>query len=425
MYGNEGRQMAISKRTVPIMDKDGKPVKDKDGTDKKRTVGYTVTVSAPNPTGRGRGTRHTIGTYRLKDDAEAAERAAKGEIQRGSFQPAPPEPAAPAKVWTVADVVAGWLAGRKATVSANTHSQYESAYRLHVRDALGDRDITTLSRADVKAALRTWQEAGMGAQLQNRAMLVLRCALDESVDDGILAANPAAGIKLPSPRSRRDIPHWRPEHLRAFLGAGERDQLGVFWAFAALEGLRRAEALGLRWSDLHWSPDETGCRATIVQTVVPNSAHGGAPLVQPKPKTRGSQRTVTLTAPTVAALKRHRDRQAFQRRDRGDVWPDGLDLIVTNELGDVVRPDAVRRHRLAVIAASGVPDPGTHGLRHLAATAMLRAGVSPAIVAAKIGHADIGLTVGTYGHLLPSDQSTANDALEAFFARESAKPTGT
>jgi len=314
-------------------------------------------------------------------------------------------------------VVDGWLAGRKATVTANTVSRYESAYRLHLKAALGDRDITMLTRADVRAAVRAWQAAGMGAQLQNRVALVLRCALDEAVEDGILAANPAAGITLPSPKKRRDIPHWTPDHLRAFLAGGEHDQFGVFWYFTALEGMRRAEGLALRWSDLHWSADEADCRATIVQTVVPDMANGGAPLVQARAKTKGSQRTVTLTRPTVEALKRHRDRQAFQRQKLADVWPADLDLIVTNELGGVVRPDAVKGHRLAVVAGTGVPDPGTHGLRHHAATAMLRAGVSAAIVAHKIGHGDITLTVNTYGHLMPTDQAAVNQALEAFLAQ--------
>ncbi len=398
--------MAIMKR----VGKNGKP---------RFTVSVNVppdyVVGGPNLQ-RRQGRRETIGTFATKTEANAEQGRVKDEIRRGVFVPSwmQSDTAEQARIWTVASVVEAWLAGRRATVSANTHSQYESAYRLHLRDALGDRDITTLTRADVKAALRTWQAAGMGAQLQNRVMLVLRCALDEAVEDGILAANPAAGISLPSPKKRRDIPHWTPEHLRAFLDEGERNQLGAFWHLAAIEGMRRGEILGLRWTDLHWTADETGCRATIVQTTVSNMAHGGAPLVQSRAKTKGSQRTVTLTAPTVAALKRHRDRQAFQRQKLADAWPDKLDLIVTDELGGVVRPDAVKRHRLAVIAASGVPDPGTHGLRHHAVTAMLRAGVSPAIVAAKIGHADIGLTVGTYGHLVPSDQTAANAALEAY-----------
>ncbi len=381
-----------------------------------KLTGYTVTVSLHNPQG-GRGRRHTVGTYRLKADAEAAEREAQDAIRRGTFTVAPPDLS---RVWTVADVVTGWLAGRKAHITGNTWSGYDGAWRLHLREAIGDRDITNFTRPDVKALVRGWQEAGMGAQLQNRSLLVLRCALDEAVEDGILAANPATGIKLPSPKSRRDLPVWTPAHLRAFLDAGERDLLGVFWHLTALEGFRRAEALGLRWRDLHWTVNESRCTATIVQTVVPDLANGGAPLVQPRAKTKGSQRTVTLTAATVEALKRHQDREAFRRRELADVWPD-TDLIVTNELGGVVRPDAVARHRDAVMAAAGVPAIRTHDLRHLAATTMLQGGTSLAIVAHKIGHTDTSTTFGTYGHLVPEDQASANAAVEAFLARADAK----
>lgn len=378
-----------------------------------KVTGYTVRVSIPNLNG-GRGIRHTVGTYRLKADAEAAERDALDAIQRGTFTITPPEPP---RTWTVADRVDVWLTGRKAHVTSNTWSTYESAWRHHLRDAIGGRDISTLTRADVKALVRSWQDAGMGAQLQNRCMLVLRCALDEAVEDQIIAANPALRIKLPSPKTRRDLPQWTPANLRAFLAAGERDQLGVFWHFTALEGMRRAEALGLRWRDLHWSADESACTATIVQTVVPDLATGGAAMIQPRAKTKGSQRTVSLTTATVAALKRHRDRQAFRKRDLADVWGDH-DLIVTNELGDAVRPDAVARHRGIVMAESGVPAIRTHDLRHLAATTMLRGGTTLAFVAQKIGHTDTSTTFGTYGHLVPEDQATANAAMQAFLERE-------
>lgn len=389
--------MAVNKRTT----KDGKST-------------YTVQVMIPNPAG-GRGTRHTVGTYRTMKQARVAERKAQDGIAAGTFTVEPPP--AP-RVWTVAQVVSGWLAGRKPHVSSNTISTYESAYRLHLEGAIGGRDVTTMTRADVKELVRGWEGAGMGAQLQNRSILVLRCALDEAVEDGILTANPATGVRLPSPKKRRDLPVWTSAHLRAFLTSADDDQLGVFWYLTVLEGFRRGEGLGLRWGDLHWSADESSCTATIVQTTVAEMANGGAALVQGRAKTRGSQRTVTLTTATVDALKRHRDRQAFERRKLVDVWGTH-DLIVTNEIGGVVRPDAVSRHRVVVMAAAGVPIIGTHDLRHLAATTMLRAGISPAIVAAKIGHTDISLTVGTYGHLVPEDQAEANAAVEAFLATPS------
>jgi len=48
---------------------------------------------------------------------------------------------------------------------------------------------------------------------------------------------------------------------------------------------------------------------------------------------------------------------------------------------------------------------------------MLKDGVSPALVALKLGHSNIGTTVDRYGHLAVSDQRAANAALEAAAAR--------
>ncbi len=392
----------------------------------KPATRYMVRVYVPDPS-TGKRAWDTVGTFTRKGDAERAERKATLEVENGAYvtraeRKRLSESSVAPRVWTVAAVVTGWLTGRKVHVTSNTYAGYEGAWRLHVRPSIGDMDVTALTRADVKDLVRTWQAGGMGAQLQNRSLLVLRSALDEAVEDGILAANPAAGIRLPSPKSRRDLPVWTPDHLGQFLDAGERDQLGVFWHLTALEGFRRAEALGLRWGDLHWNADETACTATVVQTVVPDLANGGAPLIQPRAKTAGSQRSVTLTGATVAALRRHRDRQAFRRRDLADIWPDH-DLIVTNELGGVVRPDSVARHRRAVMEAAKVPAISTHDLRHLAATTMLRGGASLAIVAQKIGHTDTSTTFGTYGHLTAEDQGAATRAVEAFLAR--ATRTGT
>jgi integrase len=78
---------------------------------------------------------------------------------------------------------------------------------------------------------------------------------------------------------------------------------------------------------------------------------------------------------------------------------------------------AITRQCTATSKRSGVPFATTHGLRHMAATLMLQAGTSPALVASKIGHKDIGLTVNTYGHIKAQDHSSANAAVEAYLAR--------
>lgn len=142
--------------------------------------------------------------------------------------------------------------------------------------------------------------------------------------------------------------------------------------------------------------------------------------MQDRAKTRRSERAIQLTRPTIEVLKAHRDRQQHDRHRIGDEWAAG-DLIVTTTIGTIVNPTAVKFQLRKLVNEAGLydadgPQVTVHTLRHMAATRMLRRGVSPAIGAEKLGHSDIGLIYRTYGHLVAADQSSANRAIEAALA---------
>lgn len=390
--------------------------KDRDG----KHIGYTVVVGVPDPR-TGRTVRRSVGTFLRRKDADTAERKALVAIQNGTFQLTPPEPP---KVVTVADAVAIWFATKTQTIQPNSATGYRSAVDNHVVPALGDRDITTLTHDDVQRQVNQWRDDGMGARLLHRCVMVLRAALARQVKNGTIPANVAEGIEKPSARTRKEFTVWTDEQVGVFLAAAEADRLAPLWFLTLLEGMRRGEALGLRWRDLHWNDDESSCVARISQTVVPDLANGGAAIIQDRAKTRGSQRAVLLTAPTIAVLKAHRDRQRFERQKLADVWT-ANDLIITTTVGTVFSPANVKRSLKTLIDRKSLPPVTVHGLRHMAATAMLKAGVSPALVAQKLGHSDIGTTVDRYGHLTVSDQASANAAIEAAAARGRAIQTET
>ena len=49
-----------------------------------------------------------------------------------------------------------------------------------------------------------------------------------------------------------------------------------------------------------------------------------------------------------------------------------------------------------------------HGLRHSVATFMVGAGVSPKLVAQRLGHSSPAITLGVYSHVMPGhDQAAA------------------
>lgn len=98
---------------------------------------------------------------------------------------------------------------------------------------------------------------------------------------------------------------WTSAELRGFLDAVRGDYLHPLWLFYASTGVRRSDALGLRWSDV----DLAAGTATIRQTVL-RSAEGYRP--QQDQKTRQSARTIHLDRRTLAALRAHRLRQQPQ-----------------------------------------------------------------------------------------------------------------
>ncbi len=60
-----------------------------------------------------------------------------------------------------------------------------------------------------------------------------------------------------------------------------------------------------------------------------------------------------------------------------------------------------------MLKKAGLPHIRFHDLRHSHATLLLKAGIHPKIVSERLGHANIGITLDTYSHVLPGLQERA------------------
>jgi integrase len=66
---------------------------------------------------------------------------------------------------------------------------------------------------------------------------------------------------------------------------------------------------------------------------------------------------------------------------------------------------------------------GLHDARHTYASLMIAAGVNAKALSTYMGHANIGVTLDLYGHLLPGNEDQAADRLDAYLAREASPAT--
>lgn len=65
-----------------------------------------------------------------------------------------------------------------------------------------------------------------------------------------------------------------------------------------------------------------------------------------------------------------------------------------------------------MLKKAGLPHIRFHDLRHTHATLLLKAGIHSKIVSERLGHANIGITLDTYSHVLPGLQERAAECFD-------------
>jgi len=165
---------------------------------------------------------------------------------------------------------------------------------------------------------------------------------------------------------------------------------------------------GLRWGDFDLDAGTVTIRSTRIRY--------GTTVATSTPKTARGNRTIALGPATVAALRAWRRTQAADRLLTGASSQDANGLVVTVADGWAPNPEAFSNlfHKLAKRA--GLPPIRLHDLRHSYATAALTAGVPVKVLSQRGGHADVGVTLKVYAHVMPGDDEEAALRADALLA---------
>lgn len=96
----------------------------------------------------------------------------------------------------------------------------------------------------------------------------------------------------------------------------------------------------------------------------------------------------------------------------GPAWSE-TGYVFTNELGAPLHPLAVTRAWSRDVIASGAPLIRLHDARHTHATLALAAGTPVKVLAQRLGHADVAVTLRVYAHATRQDDEVAAMAVAA------------
>ncbi len=357
--------------------------------------------------------RQRVVTYKgNKKGAEAELVHLINEMEHGGF-------VEPHKL-TVAEYLDRWLENYAvAGWAAKTNERYAEICRNHISPALGKHRLVKLAPMHIQSAYSKWLESGRRdgkGGLSARTVLhhhrVFKQALQQAVRWRLLSINPADAVVPPKPE-RKEISTVDEGQTAKLLKGAEGTTLYMPILLAVTTGLRRGEALALKWKDVDLDRGVLSVVRSLEET-----AEG---LRFKAPKTKLSRRNVTLPGVTVEALRRHKVEQAQLRLQLG-LGRDEDALVCPRYDGKPRSPGAFTKEFTRLAAKLDIPHITFHGLRHSHATQLLRAGVHPKVAQERLGHSTITTTMDLYSHVTKSMQEDAAARVDTALRTAMGKP---
>jgi integrase len=374
------------------------------GSVRREGSSWTYTIDVPSPDGRRKQMRRR--GFATKKAAQAALAEVVAGIASRTF-------VTPSRLTFGAFLQHRWLPALEHQLKPTTVVGYKTM-TAHLVRALGNVALEDLDAATLTVLYGELLRSGLSPRTVRYVHTTAHRALADARRWRLVARNAAEDADPP----RQDAPRpkaWTPEHVRRFLAVSGSDRWASLWRLAATSGMRRGELVGLRWCDI----DLDAAALTVNRNLVVVAGRA----VEGEPKTDRSRRRLTLDHATVDALRAWKRTQAEERLLMGRHWQ-GEDRVFTWGDGSLLHPDVVSKTFARIVRRFDLPKLNFHGLRHSWATAALVAGVPVKVVADRLGHSSVQITLDVYTASVPGLDEAAANTVAALFdqARDLSSP---
>lgn len=296
------------------------------------------------------------------------------------------------EIYTFQRIAEDWKRCHWERIGYKTAEAYTAPLRrleAHFGGTLAE-DVTA---ADISAYLAVQGKQGYSRRSVQMSRDILHMIYNEAIVTGRVKSNPCDAVVMPRNLgvTKRALPD--DEAIQAVKGGGEAP-FGLFALVCLYAGLRRGEALALRYEDVH--------RDT--QTITVNKAVefvGNQPQLK-RPKTQAGARNAILLDALANAI------------------PEGSGYLFPNETGGLLTKMQYRRRWEAYCKAIGFRLTA-HQLRHGFATILYEAGIPDKDAQELLGHSTITLTRDVYTHIRQERRGETADRLNAFLTGNDVK----
>ena len=190
---------------------------------------------------------------------------------------------------------------------------------------------------------------------------ILHKAFQQAFKDELIAANPFDRIDRPK-KNKFHGENYSEEELVTLLELTRSDSIYPAIMLGGGLGLRRSEALGVRWSRIDWDK-----KTVLLDTKIIEYKANGKTIIEPveEMKNKSSRRTLPLPEPVLEMLSEEKEKQTLYRKMfKGRYNRKYDDFVCVNKLGDLIRPSYVTQHFSDLLKKYGLRHIRFHDLRH-------------------------------------------------------------
>ncbi len=309
-----------------------------------------------------------------------------------------------------------WLAMKEKEVRPSNFKKIKERYELHIQpyfrgkylDELTPLQAQKFVQQQASEFVRYGWTVGITTQIFRKA-----------IQYGYITENPFANVDKPRAKKaagRDSVAFYDKEQLIEFLNSAyqlyhqNHYERYAFFRLLAFTGMRKGEALALNWSDIDLSQKTLLINKTVV-TVTDGE------IVSDEPKTKASNRVLTLDEGTVSVLAEWKLQQHELYEQLG-YGSSPCEFVFNSSVNSFVSLGKPRQWCRAIAKQANLSPITIHGFRHTYATLAVQAGMDIKQLQYQLGHNDVHTTLQIYAEVT-KQQKTATAKIFANFLNQS------
>ena len=286
-----------------------------------------------------------------------------------------------------------WLAVKKKQIRPDSYESYRCNYDVHVKPYFETKNLRLgdVTPRVILQYVRTKEDEGQSRKSIRKHLVILNGVFKEAVAMGELTFNPCANITVKDNSDEHfegtayDVPT-----AKRLLEAIKGDPIEPAVYLGLFLGLRRSEAVGLRWKDVDMENGIVHIRNTVVRFTTVSELE--------KTKSKASKRDLFMPNALKEYLQTVWDRQEVERKLVGRNYSD-CEHICQWPDGTVFKPEYVSHRFAKLLERNDLPKIRFHDLRHTAGSILINSGHTVKQVQEFLGHEKASTTLDIYTHV--------------------------